>query len=146
MFYEIAQSALTVATEVIAIAGIGGIIAHALYTQHKQFMTEFCPPVAPATDSQAYIDSLEDDGLTGEYGVEVIEDSVEETVEVPDVTTALMDSQAVVATNAPRKLTKTAIAKMRRGDLEIELPFWGLNPDSYSTVKAMQQALKKAAL
>jgi hypothetical protein len=47
MFYEIAQSALTAAAEVIAIAGITGIVAHALYTQHKNFMTEFCPPVAP---------------------------------------------------------------------------------------------------
>ncbi len=47
MFYEIAQVTLTAAAEVIAIAGITLIIAHALYTQHQHFMTEFCPPVAP---------------------------------------------------------------------------------------------------
>ena len=47
MFYEIAQSALTATAEVIAIAGITLIIAHALYTQHCKFLSEFCPPVAP---------------------------------------------------------------------------------------------------
>jgi hypothetical protein len=46
--YDLIQNALTAAAEVIAIAGITGIVAHALYTQHKNFMTEFCPPVAPA--------------------------------------------------------------------------------------------------
>ena len=47
MFYEIAQATLTVAAEIIVIAGITLIIAHALYTQHQSFMTEFCPSVAP---------------------------------------------------------------------------------------------------
>ena len=45
--YDLIQSALTATAEFIAIAGITLIIAHALYTQHCQFMSEFCPPVAP---------------------------------------------------------------------------------------------------
>jgi len=48
------QSALTATAEIIAIAGITLIVAHALYTQHCKFMSEFCPPVAPTrTDSWA---------------------------------------------------------------------------------------------
>ena len=45
--YDLIQSALTAAAEIIAIAGITLILAHALYTQHCNFMSEFCPPVAP---------------------------------------------------------------------------------------------------
>jgi hypothetical protein len=45
--YDLIQSALTAAAEFIAIAGITLIIAHAVYTQHCKFMSEFCPPVAP---------------------------------------------------------------------------------------------------
>jgi len=44
--YDLIQSALTAAAEFIAIAGITLIIAHALYTQHCKFLSEFCPPVA----------------------------------------------------------------------------------------------------
>jgi hypothetical protein len=44
--YDIIQSALTAAAEFVAIAGITLILAHALYTQHCKFMSEFCPPVA----------------------------------------------------------------------------------------------------
>jgi hypothetical protein len=47
--YELIQATLTAAAEATVIIGITGIIAHALYTSHRNFMTEFCPPVTPYT-------------------------------------------------------------------------------------------------
>lgn len=47
MSYEIAQNLLTASYEIVAIAGLTGIIAHAFYSQHKRFMSTYCPPVAP---------------------------------------------------------------------------------------------------
>jgi hypothetical protein len=44
---ETLQNLLTIAAEATVIAGITGIIAHALYSSHRNFMTEFCLPVAP---------------------------------------------------------------------------------------------------
>ena len=44
---ETLQNLLTIAAEATVIVGIAGIAVHAIYTQHKNFMTEFCPPVAP---------------------------------------------------------------------------------------------------
>ena len=49
MTYELIQSALTAATEIIAIAGLTGIITHGLWTSHKNWMTEHCPPIPHAT-------------------------------------------------------------------------------------------------
>jgi hypothetical protein len=49
MTYELIQSALTCATEVIAITGLTGIITHAFWTSHKNWMTEHCPPIPHAT-------------------------------------------------------------------------------------------------
>jgi hypothetical protein len=47
MNYETIQTALTLSIEFVAIAGLGGIIAHALYSQHKHFMSTYCPAVTP---------------------------------------------------------------------------------------------------
>jgi hypothetical protein len=44
---ETLQNLLTIAAEATVIVGLAGIAVHAIYTQHKNFMTEFCPPVAP---------------------------------------------------------------------------------------------------
>ena len=41
------QHILTLAIEVFAIAGFGGIFLHALYTHHQRWMQEHCPPVEP---------------------------------------------------------------------------------------------------
>ena len=41
------QHILTLAIEVFAIAGFGGIYLHHLYTQHTRWMQEHCPPVEP---------------------------------------------------------------------------------------------------
>lgn len=46
MTYDLVQNLLTATTELIAITGI---IAHAFYTQHKRFMTTYCPSVKPYT-------------------------------------------------------------------------------------------------
>jgi hypothetical protein len=85
--YDAIQTALTVAAEVIAFAGITGIVGHALYTSHRKFMTEFCPSVKPyqaekevKVNGEVIISGIEDteydDGVTGEYGVEIIEEAV----------------------------------------------------------------------
>lgn len=86
-----------------AIAGFGGIVANALYTQHKNFMTEFCPPVAPYTpDTQTeetcdisdeeiahYIDPL----TYGEESIpdELISDVVRSLVEEANTENAITD-------------------------------------------------------
>lgn len=41
------QTALTYAVDAIAIIGISGIIVHAFYTSHCQWMAANCPPVKP---------------------------------------------------------------------------------------------------
>jgi hypothetical protein len=52
--YDLIQSALTAATEIIAIAGLTGIAAHAMWKQHTNWMSSYCPAVAPCTpDVQA---------------------------------------------------------------------------------------------
>lgn len=45
------QDFLTLFIEVIAIAGFGGILLHALYTHHTRWMQEHCPPVEPYRDN-----------------------------------------------------------------------------------------------
>ncbi len=47
--YDLIQSALTAAAEVIAIAGLTGIAAHAIWKQHTSWMKMYCPPVAAYT-------------------------------------------------------------------------------------------------
>ena len=47
--YELIQAALTAATELTAIAGITGIAAHAIWKQHTNWMSAYCPSVAPYT-------------------------------------------------------------------------------------------------
>ena len=45
--YNSIQVALTYAFQAIAIIGISGIISHAFYTSHCEWMAENCPPVKP---------------------------------------------------------------------------------------------------
>jgi hypothetical protein len=91
--YDLIQSALTVTINVIAIAGFSGIVAHALYKWHlaqiptapkanpdyqrselvDEILETLRTEVAQAKVSE-YVESLEDDGLRGEYGVEVVEE------------------------------------------------------------------------
>jgi hypothetical protein len=50
---ETLQNLLTIAIEVVAIAGFGGIVLHALYTSHCEWMKTYCPviqPVAPVVE------------------------------------------------------------------------------------------------
>lgn len=44
---ELVQDLLTAATQIIALAGFGGIAVHAMWTQHKNWMATYCPPVTP---------------------------------------------------------------------------------------------------
>lgn len=59
MLSEMIQSALTATIEIVAIAGFGGIALHAIYTSHKRFMAEFCPPVAPYTPETQKVDKVD---------------------------------------------------------------------------------------
>jgi hypothetical protein len=47
--HDLIQTALTAATEVIAIAGLTGIAVHAIWKQHTTWMSTSCPTVAPYT-------------------------------------------------------------------------------------------------
>jgi hypothetical protein len=46
MSYELIQAALTALINVTAIAGFGGIAIHAIWLHHRNWMAEYCPPVA----------------------------------------------------------------------------------------------------
>lgn len=51
---EFVQDLLTAATQIIAIAGLGGIAVHAIYTYHTRWMRTYCPAIASHTpDTQA---------------------------------------------------------------------------------------------
>jgi hypothetical protein len=43
---EALQNLLTVAIEVVAIAGFGGITLHAIWSSHCNWMREYCPAIA----------------------------------------------------------------------------------------------------
>lgn len=47
MSYEFIQAALTNLITFTAIAGFGGIVAHAMWKQHQTWMQTYCPLVAP---------------------------------------------------------------------------------------------------
>ena len=47
--HDLVQTALTAATEVIAIAGLTGIAVHAIWKQHTNWMSAYCPSVAAYT-------------------------------------------------------------------------------------------------
>jgi hypothetical protein len=47
--YDLIQSALTAAIDFTAIAGLTGIAAHAIWKQHTNWMSGYCPSVAPYT-------------------------------------------------------------------------------------------------
>ncbi len=47
--YDLIQSALTAAIDFTAIAGLTGIAAHAIWKQHTNWMSAYCPSVAPYT-------------------------------------------------------------------------------------------------
>jgi hypothetical protein len=47
--YDLIQSALTAATELTAIAGLTGIAVHAIWKQHTNWMSAYCPSVTPYT-------------------------------------------------------------------------------------------------
>lgn len=59
MSYDLIQSALTATIEFVAIAGFGGIIAHAFITSHCRWMATYCPPVTPfVEETNSDADSL----------------------------------------------------------------------------------------
>ncbi len=41
------QAFLTIAIEVTAIVGFGGIALHAIWSRHRRWMATYCPPIAP---------------------------------------------------------------------------------------------------
>ena len=58
MYYNAIQSALTSLIKIIAIAGFTGIAVHAMWTQHKNWMATYCPPVKPYTpDTQTEVEA-----------------------------------------------------------------------------------------
>ncbi|MBD2033920.1 hypothetical protein H6F76_02480 [Leptolyngbya sp. FACHB-321] len=60
---ETLQTALTLLTEVVAIAGFGGIAVHAMWKQHTTWMATYCPPVGqpqPTVEPEALPDETEE--------------------------------------------------------------------------------------
>jgi hypothetical protein len=57
--YDLIQTALTAATEIIALAGITGIAAHAIWKQHTTWMKMYCPPVAAYTGVEEEVATTE---------------------------------------------------------------------------------------
>jgi len=110
--YDFIQSALTAATEVIAIAGITGIAAHAVWKQHTNWMSAYCPPVKAenlTTDEELahYIDQLTHgeesvpEELISEIAREVIESLTEEVEPVTKPQPTPIDLNALDAASDP---------------------------------------------
>ena len=47
--YDLIQATLTAAIEFTAVAGLTGMAAHAIWKQHANWMTAYCPSVEPYT-------------------------------------------------------------------------------------------------
>lgn len=47
--YDLIQATLTAAIEFTAVAGLTGMAAHAIWKQHANWMTAYCPSVKPYT-------------------------------------------------------------------------------------------------
>jgi hypothetical protein len=104
---ETLQNLLTIAAEATVIVGLAGIVAHALYTQHKNFMTEFCPPVAPY---QPEVETQEAPAAV--EAVEVEQPAVQPEIQAEEVETVV----APAATEQPEidltALDPTALRKL----------------------------------
>ena len=55
--YDLIQSALTAAIDFTAIAGLTGIAAHAIWKQHTNWMSAYCPPVVAYTEVEEEVTS-----------------------------------------------------------------------------------------
>jgi hypothetical protein len=78
MTYEQIQCGLTVFTEIIAIAGTAGIIAHAFWKSHKSWMTEHCPPIAHTTPEP----KVQEEIATESPQTETLEELFEKVAEI----------------------------------------------------------------
>jgi hypothetical protein len=72
--YDLIQSALTAATVITAIAGLTGIAAHAIWKQHTNWMSAYCPSVAPYTP-----DTRVEEVATPQPEIHAIADDIWET-------------------------------------------------------------------
>lgn len=93
---ETLQNLLTIAAEATVIAGITGIIAHALYTSHRNFMTEFCPPVAPCQPE------VKEAIAATEVKQPATQPEAEEVTEVAPVVEVVKEAPKVTATRKTR--------------------------------------------
>ena len=103
---ETLQNLLTIAAEATVIAGITGIIAHALYSSHRNFMMKFCPPVAPCqSEVKEAIASVEIEQPAEQPEVETV-------TEVAPVVEAVKEAPKVVTTRKTRS-KKVSQAKLQ---------------------------------
>jgi hypothetical protein len=98
---ETLQNLLTIAAEATVIVGLAGIFAHALYTQHKSFMTEFCPPIAPyqaevKVEEAIAVDEVEQPAIQPEVQVDEVEKTVTPlALEQPEIDLTSLDPTAL---------------------------------------------------
>jgi hypothetical protein len=113
---ETLQNLLTIAAEATVIAGITGIIAHALYSSHRNFMMEFCPPVAPCQsevkEAIAVVEIEQPAEQPEAEAVTEVAPVVEAATEVVPVVEAVKEAPKVVTTRKTRS-KKVSQAKLQ---------------------------------
>jgi hypothetical protein len=108
--HDLIQSALTVATEITAIAGITGIMAHAAWKFHTNWMSTYCPPVKaenPTTDEDLahYIDQLThgEERVPEELISDIAREVIESLIEEVEPEEAIADPWEAPATTSSRR-------------------------------------------
>jgi hypothetical protein len=96
--YDLIQSALTATIEAVAIAGLTGIIIHAFYTRHTNWMNTYCPPIENYTP-----DTRDAEALTSEP--EQPEETTVTPAEISFLAKGLV-TQAIPATDAALEALK----------------------------------------
>jgi hypothetical protein len=78
---EALQNLLTLAIEVVAVAGFGGIAVHAIWSGHCKWMKEYCPVVKPfepavEPDVEPVVESVVEEVVV-EFAVEPVVEEAE---------------------------------------------------------------------
>ncbi len=115
---EALQNLLTIAVEVIAIAGLTGIFAHAIGSQHCRFMSEYCPAVKPfQEDAIRNLPQPEPQEILAQL------EAKPEVKPVTEVTPAIEVAKIVnkpITTNNRKKVTQVKLQPMSVGSAAID--------------------------
>jgi hypothetical protein len=114
---EFIQAALTAVIEIIAIAGFGGCVVHALYSSHKRWMEIYCPPVKPFEPAEETMQKEIPVALTTEATEKPVIEESAEALQEPQGT----DMQSAIA--QAQEEANATIEKVELTEAEIDAAF-----------------------